>query len=287
MMYDINDYMVKMSDSWKYTLIGKFYDPMPKMEVICKKFITQVELSGSVRITHFNSRHIYIDLDNELDRATVLDSKRLYIEGKFMRIHVWTPTFSPNLETLIVPIWVPLPELPWHYYYKEFVTHLLANVGKVIHLDAAFLQKTRGSFAKIASFYAKDSPKNVGHGETSDQDTRFQMIRTVDSEKDQTIPTDAEPLDPIIEVCYLNTSGNILEDDYMQVVFEDENDDISEEENDSPELTDDKHAHQLIETFGSSSQMQKVADEQGLSPRGTILLLPSSGTAPQQPGPDR
>uniref|UniRef100_M1DHQ1 DUF4283 domain-containing protein n=1 Tax=Solanum tuberosum TaxID=4113 RepID=M1DHQ1_SOLTU len=148
-MYDINDYMVTMSDSCIYTLIGKFYDPMPKMEVIRKNFITQVELSSSVRITHFNSRHIYIDLDNELYRATVLDSKRLYIEGKFMRIHVWTPTLSPNLETPIVPFWVLLLELPWHYYYKEFVTHLLADVGKVIHLDAAFLQKTRGSFAKV------------------------------------------------------------------------------------------------------------------------------------------
>ncbi|KAG5606162.1 hypothetical protein H5410_027654 [Solanum commersonii] len=73
------------------------------------------------------------------------------------------------------------------------------------------------------------------------------MIRTADNvivDHNGSIPTDAEPLDPIIEVCYLNTS-NILEDDYMQVVFEDENDDISEEENDSP--TDDKHAHQLIE----------------------------------------
>uniref|UniRef100_M1DN26 Uncharacterized protein n=1 Tax=Solanum tuberosum TaxID=4113 RepID=M1DN26_SOLTU len=98
--------------------------------------------------------------------------------------------------------------------------------------------------------------------------------------KDQTIPTDAEPPDTIIEVCYLNTTGNILEDDYRQVISEDENDDISEEENDSPELTDDAHARQLIETFCSSSQMQKVVDEQGLSPRGTILLSPGSGTGP-------
>uniref|UniRef100_M1DB34 Retrotransposon protein, unclassified n=1 Tax=Solanum tuberosum TaxID=4113 RepID=M1DB34_SOLTU len=145
---------------------------------------------------------------------------------------------------------------------------------------------------QIASFYAKDSPKNVGHGETSDQDTQVpddqnstdnvtvdqnvfgSQIIKVDSEKDQTIPTDAEPPDRIIEDCYLNTSGNILEDDYMQVVSEDKNNDISEEENDSPELIDDKHVRQLIETFGSSSQMQKVADEQGLSPRGTILLSP-------------
>ncbi|KAG5585827.1 hypothetical protein H5410_046261 [Solanum commersonii] len=128
-MYDRNEYMVNMVDSCKYTLIGKFYGPIPKMEAIRKKFVTQVELSGSVRITHFNTRHIYIDLENELDRANALDSKRLYIEGKFMRIHVWTPIFSQNLKALIVPVWVLLPKLPWHYYYKEFVTHLLADVG--------------------------------------------------------------------------------------------------------------------------------------------------------------
>ncbi|XP_055835237.1 uncharacterized protein LOC129903717 [Solanum dulcamara] len=147
-MFKREDYMVKMAESCKYTLIGKFYSPMPKMEVIRKKFISQTELRGKVKITHFNSRHIYIDLDNEHDRTTVLDSKRMYIDGVFMRFQVWTPTFDPNYETPILPVWVILPELPWHCFHKEFVTLLLADVGQVLHLDMAFMQKTRGSVAK-------------------------------------------------------------------------------------------------------------------------------------------
>uniref|UniRef100_M1DQ30 Uncharacterized protein n=1 Tax=Solanum tuberosum TaxID=4113 RepID=M1DQ30_SOLTU len=134
-------------------------------------------------------------------------------------------------------------------------------------IKAAQNKKEQIHDQQIVSFYAKDSPKNVGHGETSDQDTQ--------------VPDDQNSTDNMI------VDHNVLPDSDSQVVSEDENDDISEEENDSPELTDDAHASQLIEIISPSSQMQKVADEQGLSPRGTIMFSPGSRTGPQQPGPDR
>ncbi|KAK4341214.1 hypothetical protein RND71_039715 [Anisodus tanguticus] len=83
-----HDYMVKMVESCKYTLIGKFYSPMPKMEVIRKSFIAQTELTCIPKITHYDHRHVYIDVDNEHDRATTSDSKRMYINVVFMKIFV-------------------------------------------------------------------------------------------------------------------------------------------------------------------------------------------------------
>ncbi|KAG5631298.1 hypothetical protein H5410_003015 [Solanum commersonii] len=54
----------------------------------------------------------------------------MYIEGQLLRLQVWTPTFTPEEETPIVPGWITLPELPWHCYNKEFITALLSPIGK-------------------------------------------------------------------------------------------------------------------------------------------------------------
>ncbi|KAK4733015.1 hypothetical protein R3W88_007276 [Solanum pinnatisectum] len=144
-----DDFMQKMSGRCKFTLVGKFTNAMPKMEIIRKSFIAQTQLSGGVKIAHFNSRHIYIDLDNEADHIAVWTKQKMYIAGQPMKLQVWTPNFKPAEETPIVPIWVTLPELPWHCYYMDILTPLLSPIGKALYLDSATMQKTRGSVAKV------------------------------------------------------------------------------------------------------------------------------------------
>ncbi|KAG5605824.1 hypothetical protein H5410_027316 [Solanum commersonii] len=63
---------------------------------------------GGVNIAHYNSRHVFIDLDNELDYNTIWTQQRMTIEGKLMRIQAWTPNFRLEEETPIVPTWVLL-----------------------------------------------------------------------------------------------------------------------------------------------------------------------------------
>ncbi|KAG5599229.1 hypothetical protein H5410_030599 [Solanum commersonii] len=148
-IYDMNDYMTKLAVDCKYTLIGKFSSTMPKMELIRKSFILQTQLTGGVNIAHYNARHVFIDLENELDYNTVWTQQRMTIEGKLMRIQTWTPTFTPEEETPIVPIWILLPGLPWHCFKKEFITPLLSPIGKVLYLDTASIRRTRASMAKV------------------------------------------------------------------------------------------------------------------------------------------
>ncbi|KAG5606124.1 hypothetical protein H5410_027616 [Solanum commersonii] len=143
------DFMQKMPGRCKYTLVSKFTNAMPKMEVIRKSFVAQTQLTGGVKIVHFNSRHIYIDLDNEVDHISVWTKQKMFIAGHPMKLQVWTPTFKPAEETPIVPIWITLPELPWHCYYMDILTPLLSPIGKALYLDSATMQKTRGSVAKV------------------------------------------------------------------------------------------------------------------------------------------
>lgn len=95
-IFDKVDFMVKVAASYKYTLIGKFTNTMPKLELIRKSFILQTQLLVGVKIAHFNARHMYIDLDNELDYITVWTKQRMSIEGQLMRIQLWTPNFKPE-----------------------------------------------------------------------------------------------------------------------------------------------------------------------------------------------
>ena len=139
----VKDEVVKeLASTCKYTLIGKFIYTMPRVELIRKNFILQTQLSGGVKIAHFNSRHVYIDLDNELDYNMVWTKKRMTIAGQVMRIQAWTPTFKPDEETPLVPIWISLPELQWHCYNKEFITSLLSPIGTVKYLDSESINKT-------------------------------------------------------------------------------------------------------------------------------------------------
>lgn len=86
---------------------------MPKIEVIRKEFVLQIECRGVVQLAHFNCRYFYINLDDEYDHTTMWTKGKIYVEGRLMRFQLWTPTFKPNEESTLVPVWVILPKLPW------------------------------------------------------------------------------------------------------------------------------------------------------------------------------
>ncbi|WMV50084.1 hypothetical protein MTR67_043469 [Solanum verrucosum] len=178
------DFMLKMQGRCKYTLVGKYSNAMPKMEVIRRSFIAQTQLTGGVKIVHFNSRHIYIDLDNEADHIAVWTKQKMFIAGHLMKLQVWTPTFKPAEETPILPIWITLPELPWHCYYMDILTPLLSPIGKALYLYSATMQKTRGSVAKVRVQIdiTKERPQHVwlGFSEKDPSLGKWQIIEFED-----------------------------------------------------------------------------------------------------------
>lgn len=52
-IFNKDDYMVKLAASCRYTLIGKFTNTMPKLEVIRTSFILQTQLSWGVKIAQY------------------------------------------------------------------------------------------------------------------------------------------------------------------------------------------------------------------------------------------
>lgn len=101
-----------------------------------------------------------------------------------MRLQLWTPTFRLEEETSIVPIWVTFPELSWHCYYMEVLSHLLAPIGKALYLDSTSIQKTRGNVAKVRvqMDITKDRPQHIWNGFNEDDITvgRWRLIQYED-----------------------------------------------------------------------------------------------------------
>lgn len=89
-----------------------------------------------------------------------------------MDLQAWAPNFNPNEDNPIVPIWVVIPKLPWNLYYREVLSVLLSHIGKVLNLDLASMQKTRGSVAKVKMQVdlTQDRPHHVWLGFDEDQD---------------------------------------------------------------------------------------------------------------------
>ncbi|KAG5606144.1 hypothetical protein H5410_027636 [Solanum commersonii] len=182
-IYDMDDFMTKLAVDCKYTLIGKFNSTMPKMELIRKSFIMQTQLTRGANIAHYNARHVFIDLENELDYNIVWTQQRMTIEGKLMRIQTWTPNFRPEEETPIVPIWILLPGLPWYCFKKEFITPLLSPIGKVLYLNTTSIKRTIASMAnvKVQVDLTKARPRHVWIG-LDEEDLTIGRWQTIEYE---------------------------------------------------------------------------------------------------------
>lgn len=66
-IYDMHDYMHTLIVDCKYTLVGKFSTTMLKVELVRKRFTQQTELIRGVNTAHYNSRHLFIDIQNDLN----------------------------------------------------------------------------------------------------------------------------------------------------------------------------------------------------------------------------
>ncbi|KAL0298137.1 UNVERIFIED_CONTAM: hypothetical protein Sangu_3159500 [Sesamum angustifolium] len=65
-----------------------------------------------------------------------------------MRIFKWSPTFNPNHESSIVPIWISLPELPAHLFQKDALFAIAKHIGTPKIADSTY-NKSNLSKARV------------------------------------------------------------------------------------------------------------------------------------------
>ncbi|KAL0904564.1 hypothetical protein M5K25_026691 [Dendrobium thyrsiflorum] len=133
--------VLKLASPYQFTLVGKFGLRRPNLDSI-RNFFGNLKLSGFFSVGLLDSRHVAIQLSNDLDYSRVFARRSYFINACQMRILKWTPFFDIHEESPIVPVWISFPNLRLHFFNPK-VLHALGST------DQATASRTRPSVARV------------------------------------------------------------------------------------------------------------------------------------------
>ncbi|KAG5592792.1 hypothetical protein H5410_043306 [Solanum commersonii] len=139
-----------LTQTCKWTIIGNISHIRPSIDIIQKEFAKMISSKGNVKIGAYNMHHVFIDFDNVDDHLNVYSKNFLtFGETHLMKILRWTPNFKPEAETTLAPVWINLPDLPWHFYEWDAIQRICKPIGTPLIMDKATRSKTRPATAKV------------------------------------------------------------------------------------------------------------------------------------------
>ncbi|PKU79417.1 hypothetical protein MA16_Dca000762 [Dendrobium catenatum] len=140
--------VLKLASPFQFTLVGKFGLNRPNLDSI-RSFFNSLKLSGFFFIGLLDSRHVAIQLSNDLDYSIIFARRSYFTHNCQMRILKWTPFFDIKEESPIVPIWISFPNLRLHFFNPK-VLHALGSIfGRPLQTDQATASRKRPSVARI------------------------------------------------------------------------------------------------------------------------------------------
>lgn len=126
--------VLKLSESFDLTLIGKFSYGIPQIFDITK-MLKDCNLKGRFSVSFIDKRHISIKLFLEEDFNALWLMENPNVHGTPLRFFKWSPSFSFEAESPIVPVWLALENLPLFLFHKEALFDLGRLLGKPIRVD--------------------------------------------------------------------------------------------------------------------------------------------------------
>ncbi|KAG6466653.1 hypothetical protein ZIOFF_075557 [Zingiber officinale] len=131
-----------LSVPYKFSLIGKFSGRRPPPQMVYQGF-KGLGLSSPYNIRFLRAGHIFLHLTSNEDMARIWTRGVWRIGGSILRIFKWTPHFSYEAESSVVPVWVQFPDLPVHMFNKNCVFSMARIVGCPIKIDEATADGSR------------------------------------------------------------------------------------------------------------------------------------------------
>ncbi|XP_009765415.1 uncharacterized protein [Nicotiana sylvestris] len=138
-----------MAEECRLTIVGKFLRTRPQIEKIRSKFAEKITVKGNVKIGVYDYGTVFLDFSNEDDLKSVWYRRSIEIEVQVMWLEQWTPDFKPEEDSPVVPVWVLLPDLPFHCHTWYYIKQILSPIGIPLTMDMATNNKTRPSMAKV------------------------------------------------------------------------------------------------------------------------------------------
>ncbi|KAL0909311.1 hypothetical protein M5K25_020164 [Dendrobium thyrsiflorum] len=149
-----DDEVLKLTFPFQFTLVGKFFMRRPNMDYV-RHFFRNLKLSSFYSIGLLDSRHVAIQLSNDLNYSRVFARRYYYISNCQMRLLNWMLFLDIREESPIVPIWISFTNLRLHFFNPR-VLHALGSIfGMPLQTDQATTSKTRPSVARVLVKFEK------------------------------------------------------------------------------------------------------------------------------------
>ncbi|KAL2248140.1 UNVERIFIED_CONTAM: putative mitochondrial protein [Sesamum indicum] len=138
----------RLSEQYKFAIVGKFSHGFPRYRNM-HQLLSMLKLQGPFTVTMITNRHVLINLKNEADYTKLWIQRLWHIDGIPMRTFKWTPSFRPQQESSLAPIWIRFPTLPAHLFHKDSLYAIASLVGTPLKLDEPTLFQSRLTAARV------------------------------------------------------------------------------------------------------------------------------------------
>lgn len=150
--------MVKFKEAeWKklvekdenLTLIGKFVQNRPSIDMIRSSFQKIIPIGGGAHIGAVDARSILLHFASKEDCMHVLLRGQVIVDGKVVRFARWSSDWRRRRTSPIVLVWIQLPNLSFYLFNFNSLAHVCAPIGKLVGMDAPTERKTRPSVVRV------------------------------------------------------------------------------------------------------------------------------------------
>ncbi|XP_065853574.1 uncharacterized protein [Euphorbia lathyris] len=91
-----------------------------------------------------------VKFQNPMDREHVVRDGPWMVQGHYLTVRTWSPTFVPSEATVVSTlVWARFPKLPLQYYDEDCLMLIGNSFGKAIRVDRNTAGKARGKFARV------------------------------------------------------------------------------------------------------------------------------------------
>ncbi|KAL0311722.1 UNVERIFIED_CONTAM: hypothetical protein Sradi_5571500 [Sesamum radiatum] len=139
-----------LAADFRYALVGKFSHGSPPYSLL-HRLLSNLGIKGAFTVSLINNKHALINLTNESDYSRLWMRRIWYLKGFPMRVFKWSPTFTPDQESSVVPIWVSFPDLPAHLFCKDALHTIATFVGTPLQIADSTFSRSMLSRARVCT----------------------------------------------------------------------------------------------------------------------------------------
>lgn len=138
----------KLEESFSLTLISKFSYCVPKI-IEVTKMLKNLGLKGRFTVSFMDLRHVVIKLFLEEDFNHLWLLENPNVAGTQFRLFKWSPSFSFEDESPVVPVWISLENLPIFLFHREALYEIGKFLGVPIKVDGYTANRSKLHQASI------------------------------------------------------------------------------------------------------------------------------------------